>query len=176
MTARTHPSLRSPDLDVRRSRDRSLRERITETDARLAFTIARVGLGVVMFPHGAQKVLGWYGGAGFGSAYTFFVSNLHIPAPLAVFTILAELLASVALVLGVLTRVAAFVVLATMVAAIALVHAPNGFFMNWYGAKQGEGFEYHLLAATLALVCLVSGGGRLSVDRALHTPRFRPRP
>lgn len=167
MTARTHPSLRSPDLEVRRSHDRSLRDRLTRTDPRYAFTIARVGLGAVMFPHGAQKVLGWFGGTGFGSSYTFFVSNLHVPAPLAVFAILAELVASVALVLGLLTRVAAFVVLATMVAAIALVHAPNGFFMNWYGAKQGEGFEYHLLAATLAIVCLFCGGGRLSIDRAL---------
>ncbi len=178
MTAQTHPSITS-----RRDRDRTypserppLLRRITATDARLAPTIARLGLGIVMFPHGAQKVLGWYGGIGFGSTYTFFVQNLHIPGPLAVVAILFELLASIALVLGLFTRAAALVILAIMSVAIATVHLPNGFFMNWYGGKQGEGFEYHLLAITLALVCLVAGGGRASIDRALSSPRFERRP
>lgn len=176
----THPSVTAPS---RRDRDRtfpserpSLLHRVTVTEARLAPTIARVGLGIVMFPHGAQKVLGWYGGAGFGGAYTFFVNNLHIPAPIAVFTILVELLASIALVLGLLTRVAAAAVIGIMITAIAMVHVPFGFFMNWYGAKNGEGFEYHLLAIALGLVCVVAGGGRGSIDRLVSAPSFERRP
>jgi putative oxidoreductase len=179
MTVQTHPSL------TRRERDRTdpsiashppLLRRVAGTEPRLALTIARLGLGAVMFPHGAQKVLGWYGATSFGSSYTFFVANLHMPGPLAVFTILLELVSAVALVFGLLTRVAAFVMLAIMAMAIALVHAPHGFFMNWYGAKQGEGFEYHLLAITLALTLIVGGGGRFAVDRALASPRFERRP
>lgn len=178
-TASTHPSVTTS----RRDRDRTLGSerppllrRVTATDARIAPTIARLGLGLVMFPHGAQKVLGWFGGPGFGGAYSMFVQGLHVPAPLAAFTIFAELLASIALVFGLLTRVAAFVILAIMSVAIATVHFQHGFFMNWAGGKHGEGFEYHLLAITLALVCLVAGGGRASIDRALASPRFEHRP
>jgi len=40
----------------------------------------------------------------------------------------------------------------------------NGFFMNWFGAQEGDGFEYHLLALGLAFVVLVHGAGKASFD------------
>jgi putative oxidoreductase len=48
-----------------------------------------------------------------------------------------------------------------------MVHFKLGFFANWYGAKKGEGYEYHLLAIAIAFVLVVKGSGALSIDRAL---------
>jgi putative oxidoreductase len=78
----------------------------------------------------------------------------------------------------VLARIAAGSVLAVMLGAVALVHAHNGFFMNWSGKQAGEGFEYHLLAMALATAVIVEGAGALSVDlavvRALQARRPPP--
>ncbi|MBX3208534.1 MAG: DoxX family protein [Labilithrix sp.] len=151
---------------------RSLLQSVIATDDRLAPAIARLTLGLVILPHALQKVLGWFGGPGLSGAYTTFTTQLGIPGPLAFLAIVAELLGSVGLVLGVLTRASAAAIVAVMLGAIAIVHLPNGFFMNWSGHKAGEGFEYHLLAIALGVVCLLEGGGRASVDRALM--RWRP--
>jgi putative oxidoreductase len=129
--------------------------------------ILRLGLGVVMFPHGAQKVLGWFGGYGFAATMGAFTGKMHIPAILAVLAILAESAGSLGLITGCLTRVAAFGIFCNMAVAVAMVHWPNGFFMNWTGKQAGEGFEYHLLALTIALALIVTGGGKWSVDRAI---------
>ena len=129
--------------------------------------IARLALGVVMFPHGAQKVFGWFGGPGFGKALETFTTVMHIPALLAVLVIAAESLGAVGLVVGFLVRIAAFGILCDMLGAIGMVHAKNGFFMNWTGKQAGEGFEYHLLAIGLSLAVLIGGAGRWSVDREI---------
>jgi putative oxidoreductase len=135
--------------------------------------VARVALGVVIFPHGAQKLLGWFGGGGFSSNMDGFAS-MGIPVPLAFLAIVAESAGSVGLLLGCLTRVAAFGVLCNMVTAAVMVSAPHGFFMNWYGNQKGEGFEFHILAAGLAIVAIIRGGGAWSVDRLLATRLVPP--
>jgi putative oxidoreductase len=129
--------------------------------------IARVALGAVMLPHGAQKTLGWFGGYGFGGTMGFFTQQMHIPALFAFLAIAAESVGALALIAGVLSRVAALGVAAVMAVAIAMVHAPNGFFMNWYGSQKGEGIEYHLLALGLALIVMIHGGGKASADAAI---------
>lgn len=128
--------------------------------------LARLALALVFFPHGAQKVLGWFGGYGFSGTLAFMTGTLGIPTPLAVVAILTELLAPLALLVGAGSRLAAAGIAAIMVVATLTVHLPHGFFMNWSGAQQGEGFEYHLLALALALVVVVRGGGRWAVDQA----------
>lgn len=128
-----------------------------------AALFARVALGVVIFPHGAQKAMGWFGGGGFQANMDGFI-GMGIPAPLAFLAIVAEFAGSIGLVLGCLTRVAAFGVLCNMVVAAVMVSAPHGFFMNWYGTQAGEGYEFHILAIGLALVAIVRGGGAWSVD------------
>lgn len=139
----------------------------TSDDATL--TLARLALGAVMFPHGAQKVLGWFGGYGFSGTMGFFTQQMHIPALFALLAIAAEFAGSLALVGGVFTRIAALGILANMVVAVATTHLPIGFFMNWFGQYPAgkEGFEYHILAAGLALVLIVGGGGAFSADRAI---------
>jgi putative oxidoreductase len=81
--------------------------------------------------------------------------------------IAAEFLGAIALILGLLTRLAAFGLFAVMAGAVYLVHWQNGFFMNWTGNQQGEGIEYHLLVMAIALALMIRGGGRASFDRIL---------
>ena len=126
--------------------------------------IARLALGLVMFPHGAQKMLGWFGGYGFSGTMGFFTEKMHIPAGFAFLAILAEFAGSLGLLVGALSRVAAFGIGTVMAVAILTTHATNGFFMNWYGNQKGEGFEYHLLAIGLALIVMIHGAGKASID------------
>jgi putative oxidoreductase len=150
---------------------RSHLRRLVATSAGAAPALARLTLGIVMLPHALQKTFGWCGGAGFGAAYEGF-QQMGIPGPLAFLAIWAELLGAVGLILGAFTRAAAAAIIAVMLGAIAIVHLPHGFFMNWSGKQAGEGYEYHLLAIALGLVCLLEGGGRASIDRLLM--RWRP--
>jgi putative oxidoreductase len=141
--------------------------RLLETSPQLSGPILRAGLALVLFPHGAQKLLGWFGGNGWSGTMGFLTGKVGLPTPVAALVILIESVGPLLLVLGLLTRPVALGVIAIMIGAIATVHAPNGFFMNWTGAQAGEGFEYHLLVIAMALVLLVSGGGALSADRRL---------
>jgi putative oxidoreductase len=131
-------------------------------------TLLRVALGIVFFAHGAQKVMGWWGGAGFSGTMAFFTHGLGIPTVFAGLAILAEFLGGIGLVLGLLTRVAAFGITVNMIVAIFLVHAPNGLFMNWSGNQRGEGFEFHLLAIAIAATLIARGAGAWSLDRLLQ--------
>lgn len=140
---------------------------LVRTENNFGTLLLRLALGIVMFPHGAQKVLGWFGGHGFVGTMDTFTGTMGLPYAVALLVILAEFLGSLGLIFGVLTRLAALGIACVMTGAIAMVHLPNGFFMNWYGNKSGEGFEYHILALGIALALIVQGGGALSVDRIL---------
>lgn len=140
----------------------------TKDDA--AALVARLGAAVVMFPHGAQKVLGWFGGPGLHAAFQMFTTQLHVPPFFAGCAIAAEFLGSIALFLGLFSRLAAAAIGVEMIVAVWLVHWQNGFFMNWLGTQKGEGFEYHLLLLALLGVVLIRGGGRLSLDLLLARP------
>jgi len=140
---------------------------LLKTDSIPALLISRLALGLVMFPHGAQKALGWFGGYGFEGTMGFFTGTLHVPALFAFLAIAAEFAGSLGLIFGLFSRVAALGIASNMVVAILTVHSANGFFMNWLGNQKGEGFEYHLLALGLALAVIVQGGGKASLDRLL---------
>lgn len=142
------------------------RKLINTTDD-FAVTILRLLLGVVFFAHGAQKVLGWFGGYGFSGTMGFFTHQMGIPAPLAALAIAAEFLGGIGLLIGFLGRIAAFGLAFEMLVAVAMVHQHFGFFANWTGQQKGEGFEYHILAVAIALAIMIKGSGALSVDRAL---------
>jgi len=133
------------------------------TDGTLVPLILRLALAVVIFPHGAQKALGWFGGRGFTGTMENFTKS-GIPSGLASLAITAEFLGPLGIVIGLLTRVAAFGIACVMLVAIFRVHTPHGFFMNWTGKQKGEGFEFHLLALGLALALIVGGAGAWSVD------------
>lgn len=137
---------------------------ILKTQDVLSSTLIRLFLGLVMFPHGAQKLLGWFGGYGFTGTTHFFTHTMGIPYVFAVLAILAESVGSVGLILGLFTRICAFGVGVTIVVAALMVHSKIGFFMNWFGTQAGEGYEYHLLVSGMALTLMLTGGGRWSLD------------
>lgn len=130
--------------------------------------LARLALGIVIFPHGAQKVLGWFGGPGIDGALGFYTS-MGVPAFLGWMAMTIELVGGIALIVGILGRVAAFAVALNLVVAVIQMHWMVGFFMNWDGQLQGEGFEFHILAITLALIVIIRGSGALSLDRVILT-------
>ena len=140
---------------------------LLKTNNSFAPTLARLTLGIVFFPHGAQKVLGWFGGYGFSGTMHAFTDQMHIPVVFAFLAIMAEFLGSLGLITGFLSRIAALGIATNMVVAIAMVHHVNGFFMNWQGNQKGEGIEYHLLAIGLALIVIIYGAGKVSLDNVL---------
>jgi putative oxidoreductase len=137
------------------------------TDSNSAALIARLALGIVMFPHGAQKMLGWFGGYGFDGTMGYFTGTLGIPAIFAFLAILAEFAGSLGLITGFLSRVSALGIASVMAVAIAMAHKGNGFLINWTGQQSGEGYVYHLLAIALAVIVLIHGAGKASVDALL---------
>lgn len=142
-------------------------QKLTRTDDDFATTLLRLTLALVIFPHGAQKVLGWWGGYGFSGTYEYFTTTAGLPGLVALLVILGEFLGPLGLAVGLLSRVAAGGLVLIMLGAIFMVHGEHGFFMNWYGAQAGEGFEYHLLVIGLALAIVIKGSGALSIDRRL---------
>ena len=151
--------------------------KLISTDDNPATLILRLVLGVVFFAHGAQKLLGWFGGPGFSGTMGMFTGYLHIPAPFAFLAIAAEFFGGLGLILGFLTRIAAFGIAVNMLVAVAMVHHSYGFFMNWTGTQKGEGFEYHLLVLAITAFLMIRGGGAFSVDRAIAaaSPVAQPR-
>jgi putative oxidoreductase len=125
--------------------------------------VLRLTLAVVMFPHGAQKALGWLGGSGLRGTLDA-LRKAGVPSPVGVLVVMAEFLGPLGLAVGLLTRVAALGIAAVMLGGILTVHRQHGFFMNWYGNQQGEGFEYHVLAIGLALALVLNGAGVWSLD------------
>ena len=139
-----------------------------------ALAITRIVLGIVMFAHGAQKMLGWFGGYGFSGTMGFFTHTAGIPAPFAFLAICAEFFGGLGLIVGFLSRIAAFGIACNMLVAVVMIHRHVGFFMNWTGNQKGEGFEYHLLVLAIAAAIIVAGAGALSIDGYLSRDRARP--
>lgn len=145
----------------------SFKQKFFSTQSSWAGTIARITLGVVMLPHGLQKTLGLFGGYGFSATLDGLQNKAGLPLVVALLVILGESLGALGLIFGFLTRFAALGIGLIMLGAIFMAHGKNGFFMNWFGAQQGEGYEYHLLAVGLSLVILIVGAGKYSIDSKL---------
>jgi putative oxidoreductase len=141
-------------------------KRLMGTTNDVSLTILRVVLGVVFFAHGAQRMLGWFGGVGFHGAMEAF-AHTGMPAPIAFLIICTQFFGGLGLLVGLLTRIASLGVAGLMVGAIFMVHMPYGFFMNWTGTQKGEGIEFHLLALAMAAALLLRGAGAFSMDRSL---------
>jgi len=144
-------------------------KRLMWTDDNVVGLILRLVLGIVFFPHGAQKMLGWFGGGGFAATMAG-MTKMGLPAAIVFLVILFEFFGSLSLITGFLGRVGAICVGIVMLGAIFTVHLKNGFFMNWMGNQKGEGFEYHLLVLGMVLAILVTGSGRWSIDRSMSNP------
>ena len=130
--------------------------------------IVRVALGVIFFAHGAQKVLGWFGGNGLKATIGAFQRGLGIPPGATVLAAFIELLGGVALIVGFLARPAALGLIVVMLVAVSKVHVQHGFFLNWNMTPgKGHGWEFNFALIAMALAILIGGAGILSVDRLI---------
>ena len=134
--------------------------------------IARLAIAIVIFPHGAQKLFGWFNGFGFQGTMGFLTGMVKLPYAVAVLVILIESIGSLLLLVGFLSRIAALGILGLFIGIVLKIHLANGFFMNWNGNQKGEGIEYFLLLLALALIVLIGGGGKASVDAAITKKRI----
>jgi len=143
-------------------------KKIFQTNESNASTIIRIVLGLILFPHGAQKMLGWFGGYGFNGTMGFLTGTAGLPWIMAFLVIAIEFFGAIALIVGFATRIVAVGIISLFTGIIATSHLQNGFFMNWYGNLKGEGYEFHLLIIGMAIALLVSGAGKWSVDYVLQ--------
>jgi putative oxidoreductase len=146
---------------------------LLKTNASPALVFIRLALGIVIFAHGAQKVLGWFGGAGYAETLDIFTKKLMFPDWMVVLLMVIEFLGSLGLIIGLLTRLSALGIGISMIVCANLFHVQNGFFMNWYGQQKGEGIEYHILVLGMCLALLIHGGGSWATDSILLKARRR---
>ena len=138
-----------------------------QTKLNITLVVTRFTLALVVMAHGAQKLLGWFGGYGFEGTMGFFTETIGLPYFLGVIIILVESIGMVALAIGLGSRWLAGFVVVLMLGAIFSVHLPHGFFMNWSGMLKGEGYEFHLLAIALAIPTILFGGGKFALDNLM---------
>jgi putative oxidoreductase len=120
--------------------------------------LVRVTAGLLLIPHGAQKLFGWFGGYGVEATGQFFAAKLGLPASLALLAGLIEFFGGLMLAAGFLTRPVAALVFGVMAVAVVQVHLPIGFFWT------AGGYEYPLFWGVVALSFAIRGGGRYSLD------------
>jgi putative oxidoreductase len=142
-----------------------------KNDASMALLFIRLALGIVIFAHGAQKVLGWFGGPGFAGTIEVFTTNLSYPLWMVLLLMLIEFCGSLGLIFGLMTRLSAVGIALIMVVCAYQNHLQNGFFMNWFGQKAGEGFEYHILVLGMCSALMFLGAGSCSFDHLFISSR-----
>lgn len=138
------------------------------TDGSYVGLLLRLAAGCIMLPHGAQKMLGLFGGYGFQATMQYFTKTMGLPWLVGFLVIVTEFAGALCLVFGLATKLWALLFIAIMAGAIVTTNYQHGFFMNWFGTQQGEGFEYHLLMIALCAALLITGGGRYAVDSVLQ--------
>jgi putative oxidoreductase len=129
--------------------------------------VLRLTAAIIMFPHGAQKLLGWFNGFGFAGVMNYFTETVHLPWIIGFLVIIIEFFAPIALLLGFATRISAVLLSFVVLGVIFTVTGQNGFFMNWHGTNAGEGYEFFLLFLGLLISLIITGGGKYSADGVL---------
>jgi putative oxidoreductase len=145
----------------------NMKNKIFRTSNDWTGLVTRLTLGLILFPHGAQKMLGWFGGYGFTGTMGFFTDTMHLPWIVGFLVIVIEFIGSLALLAGFVSRIWAALTIILFTGIIFSSHLDNGFFMNWFGNQKGEGYEYHLLVIGLSLATLLNGSGKYSADGQL---------
>lgn len=142
-------------------------KKLLSTENSLATTILRVFLALVVFPHGAQKLLGWFGGYGFEGTMQYFTQIVGLPWIVGFLVILLEFFGPIALVVGIGTRIVSILFLALAIGIAFSAHVQFGFFQNWFGNQKGEGYEFFLFWIAIAAALFIKGAGKYSVDFSL---------
>lgn len=141
--------------------------KILITESNWGALAARLTLGIVLFPHGAQKMLGLFGGYGFTGTMDAFTNQMHLPWIVAFTVIMIEFFGSISLLLGFASRLWSLAIAGLFIGIIFTTHLEHGFFMNWFGNQAGEGYEYALLVIGIAVAVLINGSGKYALDAHL---------
>ena len=144
-----------------------MKNKIFKTNNDWTGLVTRLTIGLILFPHGAQKMLGIFGGYGFSGTMGFFTGTMHLPWLIGFLVIIIEFIGSLSLISGFASRLWSALVIIEMLGAVITTHLNNGFFMNWAGTQKGEGYEFHLLIIGLALATLIDGSGKFSADEKI---------
>jgi putative oxidoreductase len=144
-----------------------MKNKIFKTNNDWTGLVTRLTIGLILFPHGAQKMLGIFRGYGFSGTMGFFTGTMHLPWLIGFLVIVIEFIGSVSLIAGFASRLWSALVIVEMLGAVITTHLNNGFFMNWAGTQKGEGYEFHLLIIGLALATLINGSGKFSADEKI---------
>ncbi len=150
-----------------------MKDNISKTDNGWTGLILRFTLGIVMFPHGAQKMLGWFDGPGFHTEMEHLTEHMQLPWIIAILVILIEFFGALSLILGIAARLWAVAFGILFIGIIFTGHIQYGFFMNWFGNQTGEGYEYHLLVIGLAVALLINGSGKYALDNLIIKPNTK---
>ena len=145
-----------------------MKNKIFNTNNDLTGLITRLTLGLILFPHGAQKMLGMFGGYGFIGTINYFTGTLHLPWIIGFLVIIIEFVGALCFIIGFASRIWSSLTIILFIGIIFTSHLDNGFFMNWFGNQKGEGYEYHLLIIGLSVATLVNGSGKYSVDKLIN--------
>jgi putative oxidoreductase len=138
----------------------------SQTTHDLIALLSRLTIGIVLFPHGAQKLLGWWNGYGYDGTMHYFTHIVGIPYEVGFLVIMIEFFGPILLVLGLWTRVAAAAIMVVMIGVIISVQHQY-FFMDWFRNQQGEGMEFFFLMIGLCLVSILNGGGKFAASHFL---------
>ena len=139
-----------------------IKDILLKTSQSVAFSPLRIGVGIVMSAHGAQKLFGWFGGYGLQATGQFFADTLGLKPGLllAAFAGSAEFFGGLLLITGLFTRLAGVAIAGTMGIAILTVHN-SAFFAN------NNGMEYPLILILASSALVIGGGGSFSLDQQL---------
>jgi putative oxidoreductase len=140
---------------------------VLQTDSDYVYTFLRIIAGIIVFPYGMQKLFGWssapqFGVAGIKGSLEQLTAR-NIPKFIAWLIIIGQSFGSIALISGFLGRIAAAGLFIIFTGAL-IVHLPDGWTLNWFGSKKGEGIEYFVLLLSILLVIVFKGSGALSID------------
>lgn len=143
-------------------------QKIINTKDDISPFVIRVTLGIVMFAHGSQKMLGWFSDHGATWTVEMWQKWWGFPPAITWAVIFGEFFGPIFMVFGFCTRIMACITTAIMIGAMYFVTFKWGFYMNWYTeSTRGEGYEYHILVLGICLALFIKGSGKYSIDRAL---------
>ncbi|GAB0156800.1 DoxX family protein [Chryseobacterium sp. Alg-005] len=144
-----------------------MKNKIFNTNKDWTGLVIRLTLGLIMFPHGAQKMLGWFHGPGFSREMEHLTGPMHLPWVISILVIVIEFFGAISLLIGWASRLWAVTFIILFLGIIFTAHVEHGFFMNWFGNQKGEGYEYHLLVIGLCMALVLNGSGKYSVDQLI---------